>query len=131
MGYEDLMRGDWVSVTLNGKASIYGRVGAIFERHIEVLFDDGTWTPCQSVDPIPLTLEILIKNGFKKDRGDEECLYSKAGWMVPNEYNRKAEPISWETEIIGKNSSFDGVITYVHQLQHAFKLCKIRKQIIL
>ena len=78
-----------------------------------------------------LTTEILEKNGFKKDTGGEECWACKIGWLTPHKYNKKFIPVSWEVEICGKPNSFDGVIKFVHELQHAMHICGIKKEIVL
>ena len=69
---------------------------------------------------IPLTPEILEKNGF----------------VVESRYFH-GEPILYCVlvdglwiDISGENY-FEGKLEYVHQLQHALKLCGIKKEIIL
>lgn len=143
MKANELMTGDWVQVKDCIDQSYYFdeyEPGEIVQ--VREILDNGInpdWAGAEvssilgleDIQPIPITQEILKRIGFKKDKGGEESWYSKAGWMVPNKYNRKAEPISWEVEIIGKFKSFDGVIKYVHQLQHALQLCGIDKEIVL
>ena len=79
--------------------------------------------------PVPITPDILKRNGFRKDTGGEECWACKAGWLTPHKYDKKFEPVSWEVEICGKPHSFDGVIVGVHELQQALRLCKVKKEI--
>ena len=94
--------------------------------------DGGSYSNISEKDvkPIPITPEILEKLGFKKDTGGEECWACKSGWFTPHHYNRKLIPTSWEVQICQRNS-FSGVIKYVHELQAAMKLCKIKKGIAL
>ena len=105
-----------------------GLVGAAHCRPLDDdQFDGGIW--CEYLDPIPLTPEILEKNGWKKDSGGEECWANSKGWFTPHEYGKRETIKSWEVEICGKPNSFDGVIKYVHQFQHALRLCGIDKEI--
>ena len=73
------------------------------------------------VKPIPLTLKILEKNGFwvmeKVDNGAEEYIaYATDGLIFhynrDNDYYFPNTPISWK---------------YVHELQHALRLCGLDK----
>ena len=83
----------------------------------------GVWTAF--LDPIPLTAEILEKNGWGKDtysnesydNEDIECLSLWVGEDVKNKW-------WWHAgcELVTP-------INYVHQLQHALKLCRIEKEI--
>jgi hypothetical protein len=68
--------------------------------------------------PIPLTPEILEKNGFvveSRDCHDE-----------PLQYCELVDGL-W-IDISGENF-FEGKLEYVHQLQHALGLCEINKTI--
>lgn len=79
----------------------------------------------EDLRPIPLTNEILLKNGFKKDTEGEECWLNKIAMFTPNECDDNILKKSWNCHINGLLNSFDGVIEYVHELQHALRLCKI------
>lgn len=87
------------------------------------------------VDPIPLTAEILEKNGFVKynevsdtppyDQDEEGNMYYSYkeehkfwGWWQPN-----------NVYFIPVNAMLDLEIKYVHELQHALRLCNIEKEI--
>jgi hypothetical protein len=106
MDYKDLMVGDWIedgykkaqvtSITCDG---IVETTAAI--SNIEV------------VDPIPLTEEILVKNGFKGNPLD--------GYY----YWQDADRI----ELDGNFGYHGIVINYVHQLQHLLRLRGIEKEI--
>lgn len=100
-----------------------------------VSFKDGEKLTIEdNIEPIPLTAEILEKNGFEKQGFD--------GWLL--EFGTYAESghILWRTDygephlLIESYSSKHGDfrsfgICYVHELQHALKLCGIEKEIIL
>lgn len=133
MKAEELMIGNYMKHGFGG----IGKVTELSKGIVTVYdkgFDDGEGN-CEvnfaenEIHPIPLTPEILEKNGFKKDTGGEECWSSKIGWLTPHEYDDNFKEKSWEVELFGKPNSFDGVITYVHELQHILRLCEIDKEI--
>ena len=112
----DLMLDDWVIDTYTGKPM---RVPCV---NIKV---------GKGLDPIPITPEILEKNGF------DECIWvGKKSWrrryLVHNEIlicidGRDGGFMHFGYQ--GYNSEI--CITYVHELQHALRLCGIEKEIVL
>lgn len=87
--------------------------------------------------PIPLTAEILEKNGFVNNDGDfrffkadEESYYfgfeSVHYYFVTHFCN-----VTKEFSQGGMQNQSKGIFTYVHQLQHALRLCGIEKEITL
>lgn len=162
MKAKDLMIGDYARVNRDGlcikessvvvirgieaddKLKLEGKClvgGAHCHPLDEEQFDGGIW--CEYLEPIPLTHEILEKNGWK---------------LIPNTRNKLE--YSWSTGAIeeyadihiyvGKDHNnvwrwdfpilnihlYRGDIEltkfrYVHELQHAIKLCGIEKEIIL
>ena len=99
--------------------------------------------------PIPLTPEILEKNGFKQvDMGGEICIIGEYLWGDEGKRNFTIVRITFYkglnsgvnllTKIETDCSHESGInmihscdIEYVHQLQHALRLCGIEKEIIL
>ena len=93
------------------------------------------------IKPIPITPEILEKNGFEKvlDEDGTECYryYNSAadGYIKISLYN--GGDGDWSIEIINYEKFDDNEIVYnnnftflkVHQLQQAFRLCGIEKEI--
>lgn len=83
----------------------------------------GVWAAY--LDPIPLTDDILKKNGFEyKHRNIASlsgCKFAIAMVKWPDEYGFGG---LW---VLGDNIE----IRYVHELQHALRLCHINKDIIL
>jgi hypothetical protein len=77
-------------------------------------------------DPIPITAEILGKNGFKKNGEYDE--WNIGTWRTPYllgvSLERPAITIKWNG-----SSVFIDQAKYVHQLQHAFRLTGVEKQI--
>ena len=80
----------------------------------------------EEIEPIPLTVEILEKNGFHKE-WDEDIILMVCDTII--------------VEIGDKHTLYkDGKmylrrvlspLYYVHELQHALRLCRIEKEIIL
>ena len=99
----DLMIGDWVVYTEFGKNDI-DKIETLEPRRVW-LEHGKTYVPIEFIEPIPLTTEILEKNGFNfgmlfKFHGD----------------------IWW----------YHGIkIEKVHELQHVLRLFGIKKEIVL
>ena len=84
--------------------------------------------PIEEVLPIPLTSEILEKNGFKNDGKDKDMLYWN--WSICEDcvsYDKKTGIIRI-FHCLG-SLIFVHALSYVHELQHALKLCGIEKEI--
>lgn len=121
MEMKDLMVGDWVMPL---RESIGGpcRIEAIgvYNKCTLQRWNYNGDVLCRDIKPIPLTPEILEKNGFV--------------------YNESPLVQSWEQFGLSLYLGGDGyrincgqnvamVIDSVHQLQHALKLCGIEKEI--
>lgn len=105
------------------------------------------WCNIRKVEPIPLTAEILEQNGFekikiaytfnkyrylcslKKNRVFIDCIpYSNENLIVPNWFGVQVV----ENELDAQahlNSSCTIPCAYVHELQKALSICKIKKTI--
>lgn len=143
MKAEDLMIGDWVNLNFDVDYKIgnpiygYVQVNSINKDgtiDVNCIFDisesmqDG-WD-LKLIKPIPLTPEILEKNCFYSVN---ECIFEipiseedlirlihvGKGWTVDAKIYAKGVNIVY------------GYFKYVHELQHALKLCGIKKDIIL
>lgn len=85
--------------------------------------------------PIPLTPEILEKNGFEK-REVRILAGSKTHYCIVDDYfelaiNEYTDSI-WEVEYTNIEAHFPlirNLVCYVHELQHALRLCEIDKEI--
>lgn len=130
MRAEELMIGDWVLVD---KEPI--KTKQVCEDCIISDFGDGD-EEVNCFEPIPLTPAILAKNGMETKDGDEFVLFDNSKIDTTGEFTI----IRYYAKVcrlwICKG---DGVIEneihidcqYVHELQHALKLCGIDKQIVL
>ena len=88
-------------------------------------------TTIEYLRPIPLTAEMLEKNGFVlendgwvyyQDAANKEQNYICIGFRHNN------EPRKVELNYVNKAQMVIRTIYYVHQLQHAISLCEINKQ---
>ena len=80
---------------------------------------------CDDIEPIPLTAEILEKNGFVGE------LCSNGIDYVSEEYKLriicKTNDVGWT--IYANHFGLDKKDVFVHELQHALRLCGIEKEI--
>ena len=113
---------DWVYNAHNRKNEKVAEIGCGL-----VMLDYNDLYEYDEIEPIPLTSEILEKNGFELsvDFGNVYSLKeSQRFWAVyvsEGVYALGCQSI---------DSSFAN-IRYVHQLQHALRICEIEKEIIL
>ena len=109
MDIKDLMVGDWVSVS--GKSV---KITKDDLATMLIFLDDYS-----KIDPIPITEEILVKNGWEgQTDGTNDFFVSR---ILPELWH-----------YVGTDYySYDinTQIKYVHQLQHLLRLCGIEKEI--
>lgn len=133
MKANDLMIGDWIEWQYPADTSYHGkyRVVAIEETWVDFL-DERNYhcsQPYNEIFPIPLTAEILEKNGFKKDVRNEN--YYKWNWYILED-NASYDMETGMVRIFkASDLTFRHPIGYVHELQHALRLCGIEKEIVL
>ena len=136
MRSKELMMGDWVSLfqgnpdgtNCNVQVTFVGEYGEIGIEGCE----EYTSANCNLLFPIPLTPEILEKNEFKfyctdvfeewKSKDKRITIHDEE---YPNSFNKWAVHV--DTEDMRTMGYFE--ITYVHELQHALRLCGINKEI--
>ena len=143
MTSQELMIGDWIKFSeaadwangLNGKPvqveGLRDDDGAIkvYDPRPDSKFRDFWSDDENDFEPIPITKEILEKNGFEKDARNES--YYKWNWYILQ------DNVSYDMETgivrLFKTSdlTFCHPIGYVHELQHALRLCEIDKEIVL
>lgn len=126
----DLMVGDWVRIKITQHNTTVTNIDAnsvYTEAAFPIRYD--------KIEPILLTPEILEKNGFRKsvsppgihakcyeieDKDKKYCL------TIAN-YNRyKRLLLNVDSE---DSECFNIKCDYVHELQHALKMCEIEKEI--
>ena len=123
---EDLMIGDWVK-TVCPKEESYQRVSDIHFSSYPYIITAGSeekWFLVE-VEPIPLTQEILEKN-LKEFILGLNCMYELGGpYCISLEQEN-----CWVFGLATKVARYPMVkIRYVHELQHALRLCGINLEI--
>lgn len=143
MKAKELMIGDWVMVNDIEHthplqvAEILSKSGTYYAT----LYWDGMpdnvnpETLTADVDkvlPIPLTPEILEKNGFEEIGDDTYQLEEKPNWFwvdfYKHEYGCEHDTSTHEYEDSERRLKKYG-IPFVHELQHAMRECEIEKEI--
>lgn len=132
MKAEDLMIGDWVKSRgeIEQVTSVYD--GFICTDSFEDSHD-------YYFEPIPLTPEILEKNGFENDFYEEESVVDyhtirlKGYSLKHNIGDINGYLVTWCNGALNVTTDFHGCvqkeIAYVHELQHCLKLVGIKKDI--
>lgn len=118
---KDLMIGDWVN--FGGDLPRYSKVTELKTHDIQVC---NYWIYEVCITPIPLTPEILEKNWFVR--------YLESYYFVPGDPSLTLKKIDGE-EISGYQIGhmladvYEPfiLITYVHELQHALRLCGLNE----
>lgn len=122
MKANELMIGDWVTgKKWRENPSKLSRINDNGKYYYGITSDGTQVGPflLEEIEPIPLTPEILEKNGFVKESGENHgdnlqyCILTDGLWI----------------DISGENF-FEGKLEYVHQLQQALRLCGISKETI-
>ncbi len=128
MTAEELMIGDWVQIVPDAPVmpNEYHRIDWI--RTGETGLDNRKIVTYPYLQPIPLTPEILEKNGFVKSERFEV-------WKIINdEYELRITPWRFSVIFLDEDGSDKEEFSaprpkYVHELQHALRLCRIDKDI--
>ena len=122
MKANELMIGDWLK-HYNGTPM---QVTKITTEHFACAEKRGMncWEYNNKYEPIPLTPEILEKNGLTND--PYGCHFKEDEYMTL-EISVEEEGVYWT---INYNEYSILKLKYVHELQHVLKLCGIDKEII-
>jgi hypothetical protein len=119
MEINELMVGDWVRVP--SELNRYMRIRSTFDMDSAILYE-----------PIPLTPEILEKNGFEDIGDDTYQLEEKPCWFwvdfFKHTYGCEYDTSTYEYEDDEHRLKLYGIPS-VHELQHALRLCGIEKEI--
>lgn len=150
MKAKDLMIGDYISVKPSGMPI---KVAAVHHKKVayHAVINKLAWVRESLLEPIPLTPEILEKNGFYYGyTSDEEDIASNTiaqlseeekGWVwdegagsvkviFPNESDGGEIQIC--DQCFDRNMAFGfSENIMLHELQHALRLCGIEKEIVL
>jgi hypothetical protein len=145
MKANDLMIGDWLCATDDDGNKHLCRVASIeYDRTNDrddytIDFNGTGYSPewpdvLFDCEPIPLTPEILEKNGFKNKKGrfmqignfDNPPLVM---WHLVDDIILGHPKFQLEIHYGGKSMHVSFVCRYAHELQHALRLCGIDKEI--
>ena len=134
MKANEMMIGDLV-LAYGKKTQIVwvGNIHKMAVRGFPYEFMDG------EIEPIPLTPEILEKNGFKRDPIwhycdkdlDDYSISVQLGYANRIEYVKIAEKGKDNVIPSERTKLYLTHIKYVHDLQHALRLCGITSEIII
>lgn len=128
MKCKELQVGDWVLI--NGTSH---KIQAIDSIDAEIQADDDLYYIGENryhsedkIEGIPITPEILERNSFKKIR-DEYVVF---GWENVKQWHITLEDFKpqfdfWFITSSDRDLNIRGQIRYVHELQHALRLCKL------
>ena len=144
MKAKELMIGDWVCIDESDKyAGAIGQIqslmyhkeddAAYFNVFIQGKFGYVPRDVCSDdIRPIPLTAEILEKNGFENIGDDTFQLEEKPCWFwvdfFRHTYGCEYDTSTYEYEDDEHRLKLYGIPS-VHELQHALRLCGIEKEI--
>ncbi len=124
------MTGDWVYVEKAGKPIRVESVGyTVFVgcEHFQE-FDGSIY----GIKPIELTEEILEKNGFSfLDTSNDDTKSAWTGWWILDDGLELGCCSNLKFPVYFNISDVNVKVNYVHELQHALKLCRIDKEIVL
>lgn len=129
MKVEELQLGDWI---INPAHNDKARIGGIYyDKELHCLVATDGRFPQEYFEPIPLTSDILKKNGFKIGYGEH---YGNEGLIdeATKHYYVKVGRWGHEKNEAGHCEVWDVCIDqhspiYVHELQHALRLCGLNK----
>lgn len=126
---KELMVDDWVYNTHNRKPE---QVCEIREHVVMLAYND--LYDYDEIEPIPLTIEILEKNGWVYNNEDEK--FFPQTWVGGGLMLQGADDCGYRIVVTSDYDDEDTndtpfIILYVHELQHALRLRRIKKEIIL
>ena len=134
MNIKELSVGDWVQDRKGTTAQIIGieEWSDGYELNIRINGINVGNAPALAVYPIPLTPEILEKNGWKEysdyhNSWKFDVAESTSVWLFKNSHDWTFQVMHWG---LGHNHcTAKAYIEHVHQLQHALRLAGIDKEI--
>lgn len=137
MDCKDLTIGDYVKH--NGITKV---VDAVYLYSVSVHDPSEEWSiseaktyPVDDIEPIKLTEEILVKNGFYRSPRWHYCeittddgfkIYVQLGYGGTIDYVRITKHNS---DLMERDLDATVIIHYFHQLQHLLCLCRVEKEL--
>ena len=151
MEAKELMIGDWIVYEGDTNYDNPIRIEGMDIATKSLITSDREDVGFDGIEPIPLTPEILEKNGLIKDEDRGKDFGQTYHILIPTGYEAHSftvqvtiykEPIQG-VDVLFKcwgwippfNGALDDIhlcsLKYVHQIQHALRLCGIDKEIVL
>jgi hypothetical protein len=94
---------------------------------IEIVDEWGSiMMKCEHLRPIPITAEILGKNGFERSTSQFIVYHTDKVWIS---YDKPSETWSVTMYINDFTSNLHANILHIHQLQHTLRLAGVDKEI--
>lgn len=132
----DLMIGDWLQDSFGNIGQVYRLdTGRVHLRLLQERPQDEEYI-VHDIEPISLTPEILEKNGFVFDDVIPECrmfmgIDDRVALRNDKEYMNSVN--EWHVHIDSEDycTIASCELTYLHELQHILRLCKIEKEIMI
>lgn len=131
MEAKEVMIGDWVKY-----GNRFAIIQSITPNECCILVscggsDEFVWETYDNIEPIPITSEILEKNGWEKR--NDACIYYDSEheyqiFFMLKEYNY-THLYNYIDASIGCITIREMPITYLHELQNLMRLCGIKKEI--
>lgn len=128
MKANELMIGDWVH------SSFFGKTRVTSSKEYEgygwvVTSGSQDWKADASLSPIPITAEILEKNGFYREK---QTFINDLTWVSDDGQIIFSKLSNWkEWNVHFDNECFESIgnieCDYVHELQHALRLCGLNE----
>lgn len=136
MKAKELMVGDWVKVKPSG---IVIKVAAVHQKKVayHAVQSRLEWVRQDLLEPITTTKEILEKSEFRCIEKNAKYEWSENNliiWVILmcREDGKKFQVVHIESLKLGIIPTiYHKLISTVHELQHALRLCGIKKEIIL
>ena len=135
----DLSVGDWVKVKEcayfpldkpNDFLFPYAKVTALEDENCIIWLNTQAGEFCASlknIESIPITAEILEKNGFRKNGEYNE--WNIGEWNERPFIGVSLDRQSMRVKYFGNDIFIENKVVYVHQLQHALRLAGVEKEI--
>ena len=140
MNVNELQIGDYVNYRgqIIKVTSLYDKGGS---NEVGWSDKESVWVNAINVEPIPLTTEILEKNGWIRTKYcyGRDCMEIHGADELPEGVDNALSMARWSLDknyqyhfldlFMWKGSVMQHNVHYVHQLQHAFKIFGIEKEI--
>lgn len=144
MKANELMVGDWISYIEDGKP-YFARVSEVYKSSVftEDGYFEGREVEENEIIPVPITPRILEKNDIhethtnqwvweRKPHTNTDIMYQADVICFDKEFPRMENGglhIGGFVHVASEHGMVYGECEYVHELQHALKLCRIEKEI--